>query len=81
VGKIDDAVQLQKTIRKLEQEKERAKGRAEQLLKTLETDFDCESLEDAERLLAQKEKKQQRLAKKYETEHAAFISKWGEKLR
>ena len=77
---IDQAVNLKKQIKKLEQEKERATGRVEQLMKTIQEEFNCNTLEEAEQLLKEKQKKKKELEEKYETEHEKFMEKWGDKL-
>ena len=47
---INIVMKLKKYVNKLKQEKSRAKGRVEQLLKTQEEEFDCSNLKQAQDL-------------------------------
>lgn len=77
---INTVIELQKNVKKLDREKERAEGRLEQLLKTLKEEFGCSSLEEAEELLEQTKGTVDELEKKYKIRLEAFMEKWGDKL-
>lgn len=77
---IDTLTEIKKRIKRLESEKDKAQGRIEQLLKTLEEEFDCHNIEEAEELLMNKNLEQKGLEKKYKKELEAFMEKYGNKL-
>ena len=80
MANVETVLKLQKKVKALEQEKERANGRMEQLMKTLLDEFDCKTLEEAEELLAEKEETLKQLEKEFDAKQKAFMKKWGKKL-
>ena len=58
----------------------RAEGALSQQMKKLEEDFDCDSIEKAEKLLTKLEKEEKNAEKEYEKEFTTFKEKWEEKL-
>ena len=77
---IDSVMELKKKVEKLKQEKERAKGRVEQLLKTLEEKFGCSNLTDARALLKRKKRALSKLENEFNERESAFREKWRDKL-
>ena len=77
---INTVMELKKKVKKLEQEKDRSKGRVDQLLKTLEEKFDCTNIKQARELLKKKEKELKKLDSEYEAQLNSFMEKWGDKL-
>ena len=77
---ISTVMELKKSVKKLGQEKDRAEGRVEQLLKTLKEKFGCTSLKKAQELLKKEKKSLMQLEKEFETKENAFMKKWGAKL-
>ena len=77
---INTVMELKKKVKKLEQEKDRSKGRVDQLLKTLEEKFDCTNIKQAQELLKKKEKELKKLDSEYEAQLNSFMEKWGDKL-
>ena len=77
---INTVMKLKKDVKKLAQEKDRAKGRVEQLLKTLKEKFGCSSLKQARELLRREKKTLGKLERKYKIKERDFMEKWGDKL-
>ena len=77
---IDKMMLLKKKIEKLGQEKERAKGSVDQLLKMLKEKFGCSSLKKAKVVLKEKKIELEELENRYEKEEEKFMDRWGSKL-
>ena len=77
---INEVMELKKNVKRLEQEKERAKGRVDQLLETLKEVFDCSSVKQAQELLKKKESELEMLGSKYKSSLNSFTEKWGDKI-
>jgi len=73
-------MKLKKDVIKLGREKDRAKGRADQLLKTLKEKFGCLNLKQAQELLKKKKLELKKLDGEYECTLNSFMEKWGDKL-
>lgn len=58
----------------------RTKGRRDTLLEQIKSEFDCETVEDAEKLLKQWTKEATALETKYEKALNDFNTKYGDKL-
>ena len=63
---IKEIQDIKSQIEQRKQSIERAKGRKEQLLKTLQTDFGCSSLEEAEKALSELKAEGQEIRDKIE---------------
>jgi predicted negative regulator of RcsB-dependent stress response len=72
--------QLKSSVDKLQREVSRAEGAHQELLKRLKTEFDCNSLKEAEKLLAQLKKDSAKAAKSYEDALMNFQNQWGDVL-
>ena len=77
---INVMIKLKKDVKRLGQEKDRAKGRVDQLLKTLEDEFDCSSLKEAQELLKKNERALKKLDGEYESRLDSFMEEWGDQL-
>lgn len=71
---------LKKKADKLKAEADRAAGALDQTMKRLKEDFDCDDLEEAEKLLKKKEAAVEKAEQLYEKELTSFKAEWGEKL-
>jgi hypothetical protein len=72
--------ELKSSVDKKQRELSRAEGAQQELLKRLSREFDCDSLKDAERLLAQLKKESTKAQKSYEDALEEFQERWGEIL-
>lgn len=77
---IDAVMKLKKDVERLKQERDRAKGRVDQLLKTLKENFGCTNLKDARALLKRKKRALDALETEYQERESAFLEKWRDKL-
>lgn len=73
---LEKAAKLKKHLQRIEQEQSRAQGALDHILQTLKSEFGCDSVEEAEALL--KDKQQQ--AKKLEVTLGKRIKKLEEAL-
>ena len=71
---------LKRKADRLKAEAERAAGALEQTMARLKEEFDCDTLADAEELLAVKKQEEAKAKKGYESELGAFKEEWGEQL-
>ena len=76
-----DLIELKQEVKRLEQEKEQAKGRVSQLLKTLKEKYKCSTVEEAKELLKKKRRELKKLDAKYQSELSDFMEEWGEYLQ
>lgn len=60
------------------QASQRAAGAVQQILKQLETEYECNTLEEAEALLEQEELNAQRAEEAYTAAKTAYEEAWGE---
>ncbi len=67
-------------IQEFQREVDKAKGVLDHLLKRLLTEFDCDSLEAATKLLKKKEKTAKDAESKFEEALDEFEERWGETL-
>jgi hypothetical protein len=65
---------------KIQNEASKAAGILEERMKTLETEFGCTSLEEADNALAVLKKRQEKAVAAYEKECELFEKEWGELL-
>lgn len=77
---INTIIKLKKFVKKLGQEKDRAEGRVDQQIKTLEEDFKCLNLKQGKELLRKTNQKLNELNIKYESSLKSFMKKWGNVL-
>jgi len=78
---VVDLIELKQEVKRLEQEKEQAKGRVSQLLKTLKEKYKCSTVEEAKELLKKKRRELKKLDAKYQSELSDFMEEWGEYLQ
>ena len=71
---------LKRKADRLKAEAERAAGALEQTMARLKEEFDCDTLADAEELLAVKKREEAKAKEGYEEELGAFKEEWGERL-
>jgi len=76
----ESILKINKKIKTLERDKERASGRVEQLLKSLQIKFNCEDIEEAKKMLERIEKTKKKLEKECYEQIEEFTRKWGSKL-
>lgn len=72
---------LKREIDKLDREISRKEGAQEELLRTLQRDFECETLDDAQDLLEALQQQEHKLKNKFDQELEAFEEKWGDVLQ
>ena len=72
--------QLKARVDKLHREKDRAEGALSQLTERLLTEYDCETVDDAKRKLADLRKKSAMKEKSYGQALAVFEKSWAENL-
>jgi deoxyribodipyrimidine photolyase len=77
---LDTIVKLEKLVKELEREKDKALGRIEQKEKDLKDKFRCSGIEQAEELLKKKKQKLKKIEAKYESNFNSFMKKWKDKL-
>lgn len=73
---LNKYLRMKEKIESLQREADKAEGAAEQSLKRLQKDFGCKSLEEAKRLIEEREEEQRKLEKEYEKEETRFRTKW-----
>ncbi len=71
---------LKSKIESIKKDVSRAEGAFQEHMKSLEKDYGCNTLEDAESKLRVITKKTERAREKFEKELASFVDKWGEEL-
>ncbi len=71
---------LKEKAEALRTEAEQAKGALNQLMTKLNEEYDCQSIEDAEKLLEKYEKEVKKAEEDYDKELISFEEEWGEKL-
>ena len=75
--------QYQSLIQKrdsLQRQQERSKGKLEQLLSQLQSEFGCDSVEAAEKELTKIKKQEERAEREADAAMAEWENKWGGKL-
>lgn len=77
---ITELTSLKAKVERLKGDANKAAGALEQHMKTLKTDFDCDTLEDAEEKLEKLRADAQKAEEKFDTALAAFHKKWEGKL-
>ncbi len=78
---LDEYQTLKRKAEKAKSDVARAEGALEQQMKSLKDEFDCESIEDAEKMLKDLEKKESVAETKYNKELEEFKNKWEDKLQ
>ena len=73
-------LKLQDQVREREDKAKKAKWELEKQLKELRETYNCETLEQAEGLLAKKQQQLQEAEEAYDVELKKFEEEWGEKL-
>ena len=80
----DDELQrfqsLQKKVERLKTDKSKAEGALEQLKKQLADDFDCDSVEEAEKLIDELEAKQKADEERFQKDLHEFEKTYGDQL-
>ncbi|MHA1345020.1 MAG: hypothetical protein ACTSO3_01335 [Candidatus Heimdallarchaeaceae archaeon] len=77
---INTVLRIEKEVKKLGQEKDRAKGRVEQQMETLKEKFKCSSFKQGQQSLKKTEVKLKKIDNEYESSLNSFMEKWGDKL-
>jgi len=72
--------QIKEEVQKAQRDKDKAEGALEQIMKDLDDKFDCNNLNEAEKLLKEFEEKEKGAYKKYEKAKAVFQEEWNERL-
>lgn len=75
--------QYQSLIQKrdsLQRQQERSKGKLEQLLSQLQSEYGCGSIEEAEKELARLKKAEQKAEKEADAAYREWERKWGGKM-
>jgi len=70
-------MELKKKVELAQQKADRAEGALQQVMNRLEEDFECSSVEDAEKKLKILEKQKQKAKEEFENAVEAFEEKWG----
>ena len=73
--------QLKARVDKLQREKDRAEGALSQLTERLQTEYDCETVDDAKQKLADLKKKSATKEKSYGQALAVFDKSWSENFK
>lgn len=74
-------MRLKKDVETAQQRADRAQGALDQLMKTLEKDFDCSTLKQAKTKLTSLQKKEETAREEFEEAVDEFEEKWEEKLQ
>ena len=77
---LKEFTRLKSKVDELQCRKDRATGALEQLRKQLKDEFDCESVEEAQKLLAKMEKEESKLEKDFDISLKEFNEKYGEMM-
>jgi len=77
---LDRYQKLKGKADELQREADRAEGALEQLMDKLKDEFDCETLEEAEKLSKKLEKEAKKAEEDFETAIDMFEEKWGDVL-
>lgn len=77
---LDDYQALQRKVQKLQQERDKAAGALEQLLRQLQKEFGHRDLKAAKKALEQMKDKEQQAYQKYVKAKAAFEKQWKDVL-
>jgi len=80
VSNLNSISKLKEKVKELEIQKQQSKGRVTQLLETLEEEFNCSSLKQAQILLKKKKEELEKLDNEYDMSLTEFMEKWGAKL-
>lgn len=78
---LDKWQSLKSKVESLNKQAERAAGALQQLEAQLESNFDCDSEQQGEKLIADLLKKEGKLTKEYESAFAEFEQEHGDKLK
>lgn len=78
---LDDFETVKRQIGILRRDRDKALGTYEGLLKRLESEFNCKSLQEAEELLDGMIKKERNLQSLWSKQLSLFKKKWGHKLK
>lgn len=73
--------QLKAEVEHAQRDKDRAEGALQQLMGRLNDEFDCDSLEKAEKLLTKLRKDQERAERQFDAALEKFESDWGDKVK
>lgn len=77
---LQEFQQLKDDVDRLRREADKAAGAYDEQMKRLKSEFDCDSIEQAEKMLADLEKQEAKAVKAYERSKASFDEQWGEVL-
>jgi len=69
-----ELLELKQTVEEMKQDKHKAEGALEQIMGTIQTDFGCKTLEDAEKLLGKMQKQTKREKERLEKEMEEHVS-------
>jgi len=73
---IEDVEELKAIAEQRRQEADRAEGELEGLRKRLKKEFECDSIEEAEKLLEEFQEKEAKAKKDFEVSYIDFQEKW-----
>lgn len=77
---LDDLLELRTRVDELRREADRADGAYSEALRRLQTEFGCDSIEQAEKRLAKLKTEELRAAEEFDAELQTFKEKWAEEL-
>jgi len=78
---VEEYQKLRTKASEIKSEIDRAQGTLATLMKSLKTEFDCDSVEEAEAALATMEKELKEAEETYESEMKKFKEKYGDLLK
>jgi hypothetical protein len=78
---LNKVLELEKSIKKMENEKLKAEGKVEQLLKTLQDKFNCNTLNEAQALLEKKQSQLNKLEEQFTKKRTSYEDKWEKDLK
>ena len=77
---VEDYQRVKRKAERLKEEVSRAQGALEHMLARLKSEFECDTLQDGQKLLKEMETELKAHEVAYNTALAAFNEKWGDKL-
>lgn len=80
MASISDLTALKSKADAAQREADRASGALEQTLARLKSEFECDSLADAEALLKKLKSKEAKAQQEWEDAYNEFVSKWNKSL-
>ena len=77
---IEEFNRLKSQVEKLQRKADKAEGALEQTMALLNTEFNCDSIEEAQEKAEEYSKEADKLKAKFEESHEAFNDKWEDVL-